>query len=74
MAEFNISHSKIEQLNDVGDNVKIANNRAPVVVSEKEVIQTTGDGNKIQVERTEDSSLLSKFCDWIKGLWTASKK
>jgi hypothetical protein len=70
MADFNITNSKIEQVNDTGDNYKIANNSAPVVVSGGEAVQTTGTNNKVAVAPKEQS-VWAKLWDKVKAGWKA---
>ena len=69
MAEFNITNSTVEQLNDTGDNVKIAGNTAPVVVSGSEVVQTVGDGNMVEVTAPKAPSFWSQAWDKAKASW-----
>ena len=55
MAEFNIENSKIEQLNDAGNNIKITGNSGHVAISEKgNAVQTEGEKNKINVGEKKD--------------------
>lgn len=49
MANFNIRDSEIEQLNERGDNIKIAGNEAPVVVSGRDAAQAVGDRSQAKV-------------------------
>jgi len=69
VAEFNISNSKIEQLNDAGDNLKISNNSAPVVVSGSDAVQTSGTNNMVEVAPKEKPSFGEKVWEWVKGCW-----
>ena len=66
MAEFNISGSKIDQLNESGDNVKVTGNRGQVVVSGRDAGQAVGDNNRVQAA---SESWLSKAWAFLKGLW-----
>ena len=70
MAEFNISNSKIEQLNNEGNNHKIANNSAPVVVSGGDAVQTGGKNNMVEVAQKEKPSFWAKAWEWLKGIWS----
>jgi hypothetical protein len=59
MSNVNISHSKIEQMSDSGNNYKFAGKAENIALSEQgNAVQTTGTGNKLQVNKPE------------KGLWT----
>ncbi|WP_020469343.1 hypothetical protein [Zavarzinella formosa] len=69
MAEFNIQNSKIEQVNDTGDNYKITGNSAPVVVSGNDAVQTAGTNNKVQVAPSEQPSIWGKLWEKVKGWW-----
>jgi hypothetical protein len=52
MTEFNIHDSKVEQLNDSGNNYKLVSETGSNVVSEKgDVVLTSGTGHKVQVDR-----------------------
>ncbi len=70
MAEFNITNSKIEQLNDQGNNLKIANNSAPVVVSGGDTVQTAGDGNMVETIQNE-KSIWGRLWQSLKSGWKA---
>lgn len=73
MTTFNIQDSKIEQLNEQGNNVKVAGASGNVVVSQNgDVTQTAGEGNTVQVEQKPGffAALLKKlkaFWKWIFG-------
>ena len=69
MAEFNITNSKIEQLNDAGDNLKISNNSAPVVVSGTDAVQTSGTNNMVEVAPKDEPSFWANVWEWVKGGW-----
>ena len=69
MAEFNISESKIEQLNDTGANYKVANNSAPVTVSGGDSVQTTGSGHKVRAALSQKPSLAAKLWGWARRAW-----
>jgi hypothetical protein len=67
MAEFHITNSKVEQVNDTGDNYKVTGNRGAVAVTQRngQTVQVTGDGNKLQVGGAERKRLgrpLEKGC------------
>jgi hypothetical protein len=68
MANFNINNSKVEQVNDQGDNVKVTGNKGSVAVTkgEGQTVQTTGSENKVSVEKPKDS-LLKKAWKAMKG-------
>lgn len=74
MTEFNIQGSKIEQLNDKGNNYKLVNDSGNVAFSEKgNAVLTQGDQNKVQGDRPKDSffsmlwAKLQMFWKWISG-------
>jgi hypothetical protein len=66
---FNLSNNDIEQFNNNGDNVKVANAKSPVVVSGADAVQTTGNSNKIDMKPKEPESVWSKLFGWIKRGW-----
>jgi hypothetical protein len=69
MSEFNIQNSKVEQVNDGGNNYKFTGNSNTNAISEKgNVVQTTGTGNKVQVDHSKPS-LLSMLWTKIKACW-----
>lgn len=56
MTEFNIQGSKIEQLNDKGNNYKFAGKAENLAVSGSDaVVQTAGAGNTVKVEHPKAS-------------------
>jgi hypothetical protein len=66
MAEFNVSNSKIEQMNDTGDNVKITGNQGSVAITKDgQIAQTSGTGNTVEVNKPQ-SNWLKKLWNWIK--------
>lgn len=68
MAEFNIENSKVEQLNDAGDNIKITGNSGHVAISEKgNAVQTEGEKNKVNVDHKE--SFWSSLWGKVKACW-----
>ena len=69
MAEFHISQSKIEQLNDAGANYKIANNSAPVTASGGDSVQTTGTGQTVRATLSEQPSIVAKLWGWVRRGW-----
>ncbi len=70
MAEFNIDNSKVEQLNDAGDNIKIIGNSGQIAISQDgNTVQTAGTGNKVKVEQGKKEGFLSELWDKIKGCW-----
>lgn len=69
MTEFNISNSKIEQLNDHGDNVKVAGNSAPVVVAGSEAAQATGENNQLRIAPKNQPSLAAVIVKVVKRAW-----
>jgi hypothetical protein len=70
VAEFKITNSKIEQLNDNGDNYKVANNSAPVAISGQGVVQTAGEGHDVKADqKPEGPTLLMKLWEYIKAGW-----
>ena len=66
---FNMSNNDIEQFNTNGDNVKVANSKAPVVVSGGDAVQTTGNSNKLDMAPKEQESVWSKVGGWLKKGW-----
>lgn len=69
MAEFKITNSKVDQLNETGDNVKITGNSGQVVVAGSDANQVAGEKNTIQ---GGGPSLLKKAWNWAKKMlgWT----
>lgn len=68
MSEFNIQNSKIEQLNDSGNNYKLVNRDGNNAVSEEgNIVQAAGAHNKVQVDRK--ASFLAMLWAKIKVLW-----
>ena len=66
---FNLSNNNIEQFNSKGDNVKIANNKGPVVVSDSDVIQTTGNDNEIKMAPKNKDYIGSAIYGWLLMAW-----
>jgi hypothetical protein len=69
MSQFNIQNSKVEQLNDSGNNYKLVNKDGNNAISkEGEIVQTAGTLNKVQADHGQGfwSILWTK----ITGLWT----
>lgn len=71
MTQFNIDNSKVEQLNDNGNNYKFAGKSETNAVSEKgNVVQVTGDGShKIQVDKPKEG-----FITMLMGKLTSAWK
>jgi hypothetical protein len=69
VAEFNIAHSKIEQVNDTGANYKVANNSAPVTVSGGDSVQTIGTGQTVRASLSERQSVVAKLWGWVRRAW-----
>jgi ribosomal protein L6P/L9E len=70
MAEFNIENSKVEQVNDNGDNIKITGNSGQLVVShDGNAVQTAGTENKVKVEQGKKETFWSELWGKIKGCW-----
>ena len=69
MAEFHISDSKIEQLNDTGANYKVANNSAPVSLSGGDSVQTTGTGQTVRASSSEHKPVLAKLWRLMCRAW-----
>lgn len=65
---INILNSKIDQLNNEGDNVKIERNSAPVNVAGIDAVQTIGGENLVQTNKKEESFIL-KIVELIKKCW-----
>ena len=63
MGNFNISNSKVEQLNDTGDNYKIMGTQGPVAVTHQDgqSIQATGNENRVSVDKPKPGFLESAF-------------
>jgi hypothetical protein len=56
MTHFNISGSKVEQLTGSGNNYRLVTDSGSNAVSEQgNVVQTTGTGNKVEVDRPKRS-------------------
>ena len=69
MTNFNIRDSKVEQLNQDGDNIKLVGNSGNVVVSSKgDVVQSIGDQNKPSINQPKPS-LWSLICKKIVAIW-----
>ena len=69
MSEFNIHNSKIDQLNNSGDNYKQTSKEGNNAISQQgNVVQSEGEGNKIDVNKP--SSLWASLWGWLKGRWT----
>jgi hypothetical protein len=55
MSTFNINNSKVEQLNDSGNNIKFAGKAENNTVAEEgNVVQTTGAENKVTVDKPKE--------------------
>jgi hypothetical protein len=68
MTEFNIQGSKIEQLNESGNNYKITGGSGNMALSDKgSLVQTIGDQNKVQVN--EKPSFWGQLWVWIRACW-----
>ncbi|AMV26693.1 hypothetical protein VT84_20000 [Gemmata sp. SH-PL17] len=74
MSTFNINNSKVEQLNDTGNNYKFAGKSENNTVAEKgNVVQTTGSENKVVVDKPKAEEPKEGF--WAQagkkllGLW-----
>ncbi len=68
MTEFNITNSKIEQLNDKGNNYKLANKSGNNVVADKgNAVQAAGNENAINVNQPK--SFWSQAWEKIKAAW-----
>jgi hypothetical protein len=68
MAEFNIENSKVEQLNDAGNNIKITGNSGHVAISEQgNAVQTEGAENTVNVDH--EKGFWTLMCEKIKGCW-----
>jgi len=68
MSQFNIQNSKVEQLNDSGNNYKLVSRDGSNAVSDKgNIVQTAGTQNKVQVGHKDGFW----FMLWtkIRGLW-----
>ena len=77
MAEFNFHNSRVEQVNDTGDNIKVENkiegNTAPVAVSGMgPVAQAVGEDNTVNAEKPSPGiwEKISKVWNAIKSWWT----
>lgn len=72
MGEFNIVDSKIEQLSDSGNNVKISSNSAPLALSGNDIVQTVGAGNTVEVGAADQPSFAAKVWEGFKNAakWT----
>jgi len=69
MAQFNIHNSKVEQLNESGNNYAFAGKSETNAVTEKgNVVQTMGTGNEVQVDKPKEG-LWSLLWEKIKGWW-----
>jgi hypothetical protein len=66
VSEFHISNSKIEQVNESGNNYKIAGNNASS--EQGSVVQTTGNENKVTVQPPKES-FLATLWNKIKTGW-----
>lgn len=63
MSQFNIQNSKIEQINDNGNNYKVSGTN---MISETgNVVSATGNQSKLLVDRKEN--LGARIWSWIKG-------
>jgi len=70
MTNFNINNSKVEQLNDTGDNVKVVGNSGNIVMSDHgDVIQATGHDIKVKTEKGKEG-LWSMLVKKIKAVGT----
>jgi hypothetical protein len=68
MTQFNIHNSKVEQVNDGGNNYKLVSDSGNNAVSEKgNIVQTAGTQNKVQVDHKD--GFWSMLWEKIKGLW-----
>ena len=69
MSQFNIRNSKIEQLNESGDNYKLVSKDGNNAVTERgNIVQTAGTRNKVQVDHKV--GFWSMLWGKIKSLWT----
>lgn len=70
MAEFNISNSKVDQLNDAGDNIKVTGNQGAIAFTDQngQTTQITGNENKSVVNKPE-SGIWGKLWKKISGLF-----
>ena len=69
MTKFNITHSKVEQLSDTGNNYKFAGKAENIALSEQgDVVQTTGTDNKVETGKAEEG-LLAKLWKALKTSW-----
>jgi hypothetical protein len=69
MSTFNIHNSKVEQLNDGGNNYKFAGKADQNLVVEKgNAVQSHGDHNKNQITEPK-KSFWSQVWVKLKGLW-----
>ena len=68
MTQFNISNSKVEQLNNSGSNYKLVSDSGNNAVSEKgNVVLTVGNSNKVQVDHPK--GFWSLLWDKVKSCW-----
>jgi hypothetical protein len=68
MTKFNIQNSRVEQMSDSGNNYKVTGHSGNAAFSEHgNVVQTTGTGNKAQVDHTQ--SFWSLLWGKIKACW-----
>jgi 3-polyprenyl-4-hydroxybenzoate decarboxylase len=69
MSNFNISGSKIDQLNNSGNNYKQTSKEGNNAISEQgSVVQTEGTENKVEVNKPKES-LLASIWSKLKSLW-----
>jgi len=69
VTNFNITHSKVEQLSDTGNNYKFTGKAENIALSEQgDVVQTTGTDNKVEVGKAEEG-LLAKLWNALKIGW-----
>lgn len=70
MATFNISSSKIEQLNNSGNNNKQTSKDGSNAISEQgSIVQAEGAANKVEVNKPKES-LMASVWGKLKSLWT----
>jgi hypothetical protein len=67
MTQFNITNSKIDQLNDKGDNIKVGENTGNIAVSQTgTAVSSSGAASRVQASIPK-TGVLTTLWKWIKS-------